>query len=121
MCFGKKSNSIVPRLLQELKMYKVVLFDKEYQALARMRAKKKILKTASEVLQIGTRRRPFKVLFIFISVFVAIAIIKRSKRKLSYYEQLWKTIKGKEGYFFLEFATTSNIQNLKEELYIRLE
>tara|TARA_R110002051_G_scaffold99857_1_gene170212 strand:- start:16121 stop:17266 length:1146 start_codon:yes stop_codon:yes gene_type:complete len=104
---------------QEAIDVQVVLFDKEYQALARIASEKKDFKNALKYYKLAHEEDPTNVVYFYQVCFVADRYYKDPKVKLSYYEQLLENYKGQRAYF-IEFAQR-RISELKEEIHTASE
>lgn len=94
----------------------IVLFDKEYQALARIASEKKDFKNALKYYKLAHEETPENIIYFYQVCFVADRYYKDPKVKLNYYEQLLEKYQGQKGYF-IEFSQR-RISELKEEIHL---
>lgn len=101
---------------QEAIDVQIVLFDKEYQALARIASEKKDFKNALKFYKLAHEEDPENVIYFYQVCFVADRYYKDPKVKIGYYEQLTEKYKNQKGYF-IQFAER-RITELKEEIHM---
>lgn len=101
---------------QEAIDVQIVLFDKEYQALARIASEKKDFQNALKFYKLAHEQNPENIIYFYQVCFVADRYYKDAKVRLRYYEQLLEKYPKARGYF-KQYAER-RISELKEEIHL---